>query len=448
MGSRKRILSHQLTRKYTAEYHQRRGGEVLTGQQWHDSMVQCREWKDAVQEQTPVEHWREGFYFSKGSGLTWQTEVDLKENIHHIYIPNVSQKHFVTLQTLLYNRKTSETFLRKCHILSLFVCWITAQCVVRFLHWQCGHSLPATKYLQCNFQVQCDLDQRKGVWQNSSNRKFCSMPVLQFFLSLYGHKLPVLCMDISSDSTLIVTGSADRNVKLWGLDFGDCHKSIFAHDDRYVSIFQCVPSEWSTWPYGCHIALTENERDLCDESKRDSKELWKKSNSFNFIMATLCLPSLLTLWSCTVFSIMCTQFVHKTHMFFTGGKDGRVKQWDGDTFDHIQTLEVGTEKSKEPFTWFRMLWQNEEKTSSTAHVLNCCKKVRKQDLVLVWSLHTITAVGNFCLQTDFRLGNFFESEEKNKVEKSISVSQTMQTRCIPVCYDGPSLPPYMQSGSR
>lgn len=56
---------------------------------------------------------------------------------------------------------------------------------------------------------------------------------LQFFLSLYGHKLPVLCMDISSDSTLLVTGSADRNVKIWGLDFGDCHKSIFAHDDRY-----------------------------------------------------------------------------------------------------------------------------------------------------------------------------------------------------------------------
>lgn len=55
---------------------------------------------------------------------------------------------------------------------------------------------------------------------------------LKFFLSLYGHKLPVLCMDISTDGTLLVTGSADRNCKLWGLDFGDCHKSIFAHDDR------------------------------------------------------------------------------------------------------------------------------------------------------------------------------------------------------------------------
>lgn len=55
---------------------------------------------------------------------------------------------------------------------------------------------------------------------------------LKFFISLYGHKLPVLCMDISSDGDLIVTGSADKNLKIWGLDFGDCHKSIFAHADR------------------------------------------------------------------------------------------------------------------------------------------------------------------------------------------------------------------------
>jgi len=43
---------------------------------------------------------------------------------------------------------------------------------------------------------------------------------LKFFLSLYGHKLPVLAMDVSSDGTLLVTASSDKNVKLWGLDFG------------------------------------------------------------------------------------------------------------------------------------------------------------------------------------------------------------------------------------
>ncbi|XP_021288979.1 WD repeat-containing protein 3 [Herrania umbratica] len=62
------------------------------------------------------------------------------------------------------------------------------------------------------------------------------MDSLKFFLSLYGHRLPVLCMDISSDGELIVTGSADKNLKIWGLDFGDCHKSIFAHADSVMAV--------------------------------------------------------------------------------------------------------------------------------------------------------------------------------------------------------------------
>ncbi|KAJ0396168.1 hypothetical protein P43SY_006211 [Pythium insidiosum] len=59
---------------------------------------------------------------------------------------------------------------------------------------------------------------------------------LKFFVSLYGHKLPVMAMDISSDDTMLVTASADKNVKLWGLDFGDCHKSIFAHQDAIMAV--------------------------------------------------------------------------------------------------------------------------------------------------------------------------------------------------------------------
>lgn len=66
--------------------------------------------------------------------------------------------------------------------------------------------------------------------------KVLFMDSLKFYLSLYGHKLPVLCMDISSDGDLIVTGSADKNLKIWGLDFGDCHKSIFAHGDSVMAV--------------------------------------------------------------------------------------------------------------------------------------------------------------------------------------------------------------------
>lgn len=62
---------------------------------------------------------------------------------------------------------------------------------------------------------------------------------LKFFLSLYGHKLPVMSMDISDDGALLATGSADKTVKIWGLDFGDCHRSLLAHDDSIMVI--CLP---------------------------------------------------------------------------------------------------------------------------------------------------------------------------------------------------------------
>lgn len=59
---------------------------------------------------------------------------------------------------------------------------------------------------------------------------------LKLYLNLYGHKLPVLNMDISFDSKLIVTCSADKNIRLWGLDFGDCHKAFFAHHDSILQV--------------------------------------------------------------------------------------------------------------------------------------------------------------------------------------------------------------------
>ena len=59
---------------------------------------------------------------------------------------------------------------------------------------------------------------------------------LKLFLNLYGHKLPVLNLDISFDSKLIVTCSADKNVRIWGLDFGDCHKAFFAHQDSIMQV--------------------------------------------------------------------------------------------------------------------------------------------------------------------------------------------------------------------
>ena len=44
--------------------------------------------------------------------------------------------------------------------------------------------------------------------------------------NLYGHKLPVYSIDTSSDGELLITGSEDRNIKIWGIMFGECRKSL------------------------------------------------------------------------------------------------------------------------------------------------------------------------------------------------------------------------------
>lgn len=81
-------------------------------------------------------------------------------------------------------------------------------------------SLTHTKTLQLEEDVLCvrfSPDQRLiAVSLLDSTVKIFFVDTLKFFLSLYGHKFPVLCMDISYDSTTIITGGADRNIKIWG----------------------------------------------------------------------------------------------------------------------------------------------------------------------------------------------------------------------------------------
>ncbi|KAI9753646.1 MAG: Protein transport protein S9 plasma membrane t-SNARE [Chaenotheca gracillima] len=102
---------------------------------------------------------------------------------------------------------------------------------------------------------------------------------LKLFLNLYGHKLPVLNMDISHDSKLIVTCSADKNIRLWGLDFGDCHKAFFAHQDSIMAV-SFVPQNAQSHHY-----------------------------------------------------------TGTGHYFFSASKDHTIKYWDGDKFEQIQKLD-------------------------------------------------------------------------------------------------------------
>ena len=64
---------------------------------------------------------------------------------------------------------------------------------------------------------------------------------------------------------------------------------------------------------------------------------------FRFILYIIFFFGWLSLSSLSLFalhSVMFLQFVPKTHLFYTAGKDKKIKQWDADKFEHIQTLEV------------------------------------------------------------------------------------------------------------
>ncbi|KAI4291991.1 U3 small nucleolar RNA-associated protein 12 [Pancytospora philotis] len=56
-----------------------------------------------------------------------------------------------------------------------------------------------------------------------------NFPALDLKLSLYGHSLPVRSFAISPDSKTLASCGADKLVKLWGLEFGECKKNIIGN---------------------------------------------------------------------------------------------------------------------------------------------------------------------------------------------------------------------------
>ncbi|VDN54082.1 unnamed protein product [Dracunculus medinensis] len=101
-----------------------------------------------------------------------------------------------------------------------------------------------------------------GLLDNTARIYF--VDTFKFFISLYGHSLPVTTIHISSDCKLVITGGADKTVKIWGLDFGDCHKSLFAHND-IVTCVQFVPNEHLFWSAGKDGLLKQWDADKFEQ---------------------------------------------------------------------------------------------------------------------------------------------------------------------------------------
>ena len=83
-------------------------------------------------------------------------------------------------------------------------------------------------------------------------------------LTLYGHKLPVTCVQFVSDGSLVLSGSADKSIKVWSPKFGNCLKSFKAHDGTITKL--------ALIPGGTHLAFStgrDGELALWDFDRQD-----------------------------------------------------------------------------------------------------------------------------------------------------------------------------------
>lgn len=49
-------------------------------------------------------------------------------------------------------------------------------------------------------------------------------------------RLPALTLDCSDDDAILASAGADKTIKLWGLDFGDTHKTFYGHTDSITDL--------------------------------------------------------------------------------------------------------------------------------------------------------------------------------------------------------------------
>lgn len=122
---------------------------------------------------------------------------------------------------------------------------------------------------------------------------------LKFYLSLYGHRLPVMALDVSDDSQMIASGSADKNVRLWSTQFGNCLKSLKAHEESVMQV-KFLP--------GTHYLATAG---------RDHKlKLWD-CDSYELITA---LPG----HACEILAMALSQ---DAAFIVTAGSDKQIRIW-------------------------------------------------------------------------------------------------------------------------
>ncbi|GAW82607.1 WD domain, G-beta repeat domain containing protein [Plasmodium gonderi] len=59
---------------------------------------------------------------------------------------------------------------------------------------------------------------------------------LKLHLTLYGHSLPITCMDISKDNSILASGSSDKFLLLWNIEYGSINKRLHTNCDVLTKV--------------------------------------------------------------------------------------------------------------------------------------------------------------------------------------------------------------------
>ena len=133
-----------------------------------------------------------------------------------------------------------------------------------------------------------------------STIKLYFFDTFKFFLSMYGHSLPALSVDFSSDGVLLASAGGDKNLRIWGTEFGDCHRSLRAHDDTIT-----------------RVAFVPDTHYIFTCSKDRSVKYWDGDR----------FEQLLTLDGNHA-EVWCMAVSSNGGFFVTGGADRSVRRWD------------------------------------------------------------------------------------------------------------------------
>ncbi|KAI9355979.1 quinon protein alcohol dehydrogenase-like superfamily [Zopfochytrium polystomum] len=169
--------------------------------------------------------------------------------------------------------------------------------------------------------------------------------------SLTGHTGPILCMHFDECLSLLMTGSADRSIKVWCTETGSCINTIYGHtgsvtgvqfdDNKIVSCSQDASIRiWNRKTFECVHTLI-GHTGAVNSVHLDDKVLASGSSD-----------STIRIWS--VANNKCSILrghggpVNKVHIFqktklFSCSNDGTAKLWDLDTRMCLRTFSGHTQ---------------------------------------------------------------------------------------------------------